>query len=126
MPKHTSVVNLGNGSPKRKKAKGKAVRKMAKGGSALDPIKMQNGGDASRSAGTANPFKNPRAQRAGQIEARSKRGGARRAQMMADVSKKESRSPTFPKTPNRLKKMMRSKAVDVKMSKGGSVKKPKG
>ena len=119
-----SVVNLGNGSPKRKKAKGKAVRKMTKGGSVLDPKGMRNGGDASRSAGTANPFKNPRSQRAGQIA--SKRGGARRAQMMGDVSKKESRSPTLPKTPDRLKKVMRSKAAGVKMSKGGSVKKPKG
>ncbi len=121
-----SVVNLGNGSPKRKKAKGKAVRKMTKGGSVLDPKGMRNGGDASRSAGATNSFANPRAQRAAQIEGRSKRGGARRAQMMADVSKKESRSPTLPKTPNRLKKVMRSKAAGVKMSKGGSVKKPKG
>jgi hypothetical protein len=122
-----SVVNLGNGSPKRKKAKGKAVRKMTKGGSVLDPKGMRNGGDASRSAGATNSFANPRARRGAAIEQRSKRGmGARRAQMMADVSKKESRSPTLPKTPDRLKKMMRSKAAGVKMSKGGSVKKPKG
>ena len=112
-----SVVNLGNGSPKRKKAKGKAVRKMTKGGSVVDPKGMRNGGEASatagkasRSAGSANLFKNPRARRASNVDS-GRNASIRNAQQMTAMARRGQQG---------AKKRPRT------MTKGGPVKKPKG